>query len=81
MLVTVPANYYVNGRADILVESTVLQILPSGSQWVAIGRTPDACWLLLQVDKEQLAWVSTTTVIITDDVAALPIVNPAASNN
>ena len=74
LLISVPDNYYVNGRADTLVESAVLQILPSGSQWVAIGRTADADWLLLQVDQEQLAWVSTPSVIVIDDVMVLPVI-------
>lgn len=74
LLVSVPDNYYVNGRADTLVESAVLQILPSGSQWVAIGRTADADWLLLQVDQEQLAWVSAPSVIVAADVTVLPVV-------
>ena len=74
LLVSVPDNYYVNGRGDTLVESAVLQILPSGSQWVAIGRTADADWLLLQVDQEQLAWVSTPSVIVIDDVMVLPVI-------
>lgn len=75
VLVVVPDNYYVNGRADTLVESAVLQILPSGSQWVAIGRTADANWLLLQVDQGQLAWVATLSVLVTDDVTVLPVIN------
>ncbi len=80
ILILVPDNYYVNGRADTLVESPVLQILPSGSQWVAIGRTADTSWLLLEVEKEQLVWVATTTVIATSDVATLPIVSTAVGS-
>jgi len=74
LLVTIPGNYYVNGRADTLVEAPVLQILPSGSQWLATGRTLDADWLLLQVTSEEFAWVATTTVIVVGDAETLPIV-------
>lgn len=74
LVVAIPANYYVNGRADTVVEAPVLQILPSGSQWVATGRTTDAEWLLLQVAEDEFAWVAATTVVITGDVGTLPII-------
>lgn len=74
LVVTIPDNYYVNGRAESVVEAPVLQILPSGSQWVATGRTPDAGWLQLQVAQDAFAWVAATTVVITGDVDTLPVI-------
>ncbi|MEZ4673568.1 MAG: J domain-containing protein [Caldilineaceae bacterium] len=76
-IVIIPGNYNVNARADTSTDAEVRQVLVSESRWIAIGRTIDSTWLLIQLNQTQVAWVFTTTVV-TDptQVAQLPIVLP-----
>jgi hypothetical protein len=77
MLVTVPDTHQANVRADVSVEAPLVQVLPMGSQWRAIGRTIDNTWLLIQLDQNRTAWVF-TEVLIADPalVPTLPMVVP-----
>ncbi len=76
-IVLIPNNYNVNARADISVNADVLQILISGTQWVAVGRTIDSTWLLIRLSNGQFGWVFTTTVMTdSEQVRLLPVVLP-----
>jgi hypothetical protein len=74
-IVLIPDNYNVNARAENSTNAAVLQVLVSGSQWTAVGRTIDNTWVLIQLNGAQVGWVFVATVI-TDpaQVALLPIV-------
>lgn len=77
--IRIPANYNVNARADISVNATVVQILPSETEWIAVGRTIDATWLYIALSQGQFAWVYTETILVDDAaVNTLPIVVPAS---
>ncbi len=73
--VLIPSNYNVNARSQTSVNSEVLEILKSGTQWTAVGRTIDSAWLMIRLRGDQYAWVFTSTVL-TDpqQVAQLPII-------
>jgi hypothetical protein len=74
-IVLIPDNYNVNARAENSTSATVLQVLVSGSQWIAVGRTIDNTWVLIRLNSEQVGWVFVATVITDpEQVALLPIV-------
>ncbi len=82
LLITVPDTYDVNTRADVSVQSALIQVLPKGSQWRAIGRTIDNTWLLLQLDNERVAWVLIEAIgVAPDRVTTLPVVIPPSYQN
>lgn len=76
-VVIIPDTYNVNARNDISTEADVVQVLISGTQWIAVGRTLDNAWLLVHLGDGRFAWVFTTTVL-TDSrqVNRLPIAVP-----
>jgi len=82
LLITVPNTFDVNTRADVSVQAALIQVLPKGSQWRAIGRTIDNTWLLLQIDNERVAWVLIEPILVDKAlVPTLPIVIPPSYQN
>ncbi len=74
-IVLIPDNYNVNARAENSTNAAILQVLVSGSQWIAVGRTIDNTWVLIRLNGEQVGWVFVATVITDpEQVALLPIV-------
>ena len=75
--VIVPDRYNVNARADVSTNAEIVQVLVSGTQWLAVGRTLDNAWLYIRVDNERFAWVFTETVTIdSEEMAYLPVIVP-----
>jgi hypothetical protein len=73
----VPTTNKANARADVSVHAPLVEVLPLGSQWRAIGRTIDNTWLLIQLDQNRTAWVFTEVLIVDLDlVPTLPMVVP-----
>lgn len=79
VIVLIPDTYHVNARSDISVNAEIVQVLVSGTQWPAVGRTIDSTWLYLQLDNERFAWVFRETIGVSLEVVnALPIIVPDA---
>lgn len=82
LVITVPNTFDVNTRADVSVQAALVQVLPKGSQWRAIGRTIDNTWLLLQLDNQRVAWVLIEPILVDQAlVPTLPIVVPPSYQN
>lgn len=82
LIVTVPDTHRANARADVSIQAPLVQELPMGSQWRAIGRTIDNTWLLIQLDQNRVAWVFTEVLIVdTSLVSTLPMVVPPSYQN
>lgn len=77
VLIVVPSDYNVNARATISIRSELVELLPAGSSWPAIGRTTDSLWILLALSGGRQAWVYRESVIANlDQVITLPVVYP-----
>lgn len=78
-VIVIPDSYNVNARADTSVNATVLQVLVSGTQWTAIGKTIDDSWLYIRLENGQRAWVYTDSVLVDPiTISSLPIEVPAS---
>jgi len=78
----VPDTHAANARADVSIQAPLIQVLPKGSQWRAIGRTIDNTWLLIQLDQERVAWVFTEVLVVDlHRVPTLPMVVPPSFQN
>lgn len=78
----VPSTHQANARADVSIQAPLVQVLPMGSQWRAIGRTIDNTWLLVQLDQNRVAWVYTEVLEVDLTlVPILPMVVPPSYQN
>ena len=82
LVITVPESHQANARADVSIQAPLVQVLPMGSQWRAIGRTIDNTWLLVQLDQNRVAWVFIEVVEVDLKlVPTLPMVVPPSYQN
>lgn len=72
--ISIPSTHHVSVRAEPKSQASVIQILESGTQFVAVARTDDMVWLFIVRGQEQPGWVRADSVILHSDRAAeLPV--------
>jgi DnaJ domain len=75
VLIIIPDDYNVHARFAPLVTATEVRLLPAGTQWFAVGRTPDNSWLSILLADQQTAWILAETIQVeADRLKELPLI-------